>query len=489
MLRIFFITLYAVLFMIINTAYSQSSVDIFNSAKNQYENGNYTTAIQNLKALERSIGTNPKIQSLLVYSYVAKNDFVNAKISFEKYKRLAVYATGDAHQKLLQQEALINAGLRKLEDDFRNKEMTPQKKMQAARVAIQATYPPNSQTKTQKEIDDIRKQFETSSLLERKYDEYLKRITDAAASELKKKANTFNEEQAYFKDLALYSITAGNMTWTKENLKMTYFSDGTPIVMAKNEEDWINYFHAEIPCWRYYQYDPNQDPRLGLEYNMYVIMHEKRIAPEGWRVPTINDWKHLSTNIGDWNELYIPDAVFTQATKDGSKQYGAVYWNSGHRKHESRIIKLKGKNKSGFSAIPNRSISYYEKAVDRNDNNKAVWWAMTPKKDWFKIQYTTNYNNLLEVRKDYDTEVASFYFTSRYNDGYGLSTKNTIFVYWNFLKEDELAKAQNRKPRYTDNIFTYDITKFNTQGQINAPESYERRSTVHMQGYPIRLVR
>lgn len=489
MLRIFFITLYAVLFMIINTAYSQSSVDIFNSAKNQYENGNYTTAIQNLKALERSIGTNPKIQSLLVYSYVAKNDFVNAKISFEKYKKLAVYATGDAHQKLLQQEALINAGLRKLEDDFRNKEMTPQKKMQAARVAIQATYPTTNKTKTQKEIEDIRKYFENSSLLERKYGEYLKRITDAAASELKKKANTFSEEQAYFKDLALYSITAGNMTWTKENLKMTYFSDGTPIVMAKNEEDWINYFHAEIPCWRYYQYDPNQDPRLGLEYNMYVIMNEKRIAPEGWRVPTINDWKHLSANIGDWNELYIPDAVFTQATKDGSKQYGAVYWNSGHRKHDSRIIKLKGKNKSGFSAIPNRSISRYDKAVDRNDNNKAVWWAMTPKKDWFKIQYTTTYNNLLEVRKDYDTEAASFYFTSRYNDGYGLSTKNTIFVYWNFLKEDELAKAQNRKPRYADNIYTYDITKFNTQGQINAPESYEKRYTAHMQGYPIRLVR
>jgi len=113
---------------------------------------------------------------------------------------------------------------------------------------------------------------------------------------------------------------------------------------------------------------------------------------------------------------------------------------------------------------------------------------MTPKNDWFKIEYKTTYNNLLEVRKDYNTEVAGFYFTNSYDINLPYS-KKTIFIYWNFLTEDRLAKAQNRKPRYTDNIFTYDITKFNTQGQINAPESYERRSTVHMQGYPIRLVR
>jgi len=484
--RLHILVLLILLFQI--QVFAQDYIQIYKQAKVFYEEGAFTSSIRLLKQIETGIGPTIKTQSLLVYNYLHNEQFIDAKIAIEKYKRLAAYTTGDAHQKLLQQEALINAGLRKLEDDFRNKEMTPQKKMQAARVAIQASYPPNSQTKTQKEIDDIRKQFETSSLLERKYDEYLKRITDAAATELKKKANTFSEEQAYFKDLALYSITAGNMTWTKENLKMTYFSDGTPIVMAKNEEDWINYFHAEIPCWRYHQYDPNQDPRLGLEYNMYVIMNEKRIAPECWRVPTINDWKHFSANIGDWHELYIPDAVFTLATKDGSKQYGAVYWNSGHRKDESRILKLKGKNKSGFSAIPNRSISRYGNAVDRNDNNKAVWWAMTPKNDWFKIEYKTTYNNLLEVRKDYNTEVAGFYFTNSYDINLPYS-KKTIFIYWNFLTEDRLAKAQNRKPRYTDNIFTYDITKFNTQGQINAPESYERRSTVHMQGYPIRLVR
>ncbi len=478
----------ATIFIQFNTANSQSAIDFYNVAKSQYEIGNYNNAIQNLKALEQSIGANPKIQSLLAYTYLAKNDFVNAKISIEKYKRLAVYASSDAHQKLLQLEESINAGLRRLEEEFRNKEMTPERKIWAASDAIYATYSPYNQTKTQKEIEGIRNKLETSSLLERKYNENLQRIANTVATELHKKNNTFNQEQEYFNQVELTSITVGNTKWTTENLKMTYFRDGTPIVMAKNEDEWVNYFHAGIPCWRYLQYDSNQDPRLGLEYNMYALMSEKQIAPEGWRVPTINDWKNFSATVGDWNELYIRDAVFTLATKDGNKQYGATYWNSGHRFHESRVLKLKGKNKSNFSAIPNRTMPRYEKGLDNNDNRKACWWAMTPKKDWLMKNYIVD-NDLLEVRKEYETEVAAFFFTNSYDIGAPYA-KNTIFIYWNFLREDRRAEVQKRKPRYLNShdwIYTYDNTQFDINGQIKITEN-NKRSNDHIEGYPIRLI-
>lgn len=477
----------AAIFIQFNSAYSQSSIEVYNIAKSQYENGSYTYAIQNLKALEQSIGANPKIQSLLVYTYVANNDFINAKIAIEKYKKLAVYASSEAHQKLLQQEEVINAGLRNLEEEFRNKEMTPERKIWAARTAIHETYSPYNQTKSQMEIESIRNKLEISSRLEKKYNEKLQQITNTVATELNKKNNTFPQEQEYFNQIGLSSITVGNVKWTTENLKVTYFRDGTPIVMAKNEDDWVNYFHAGIPCWRYLQYDSNQDPRLGLEYNMYALMSDKQIAPEGWRVPTINDWKNFSKNVGDWNELYIRDAVFTLATKDGNKQYGAAYWNSVHRFHESRVLKLKGKNKSNFSAIPNRTMSFYEKGPENNDNRKASWWAMTTKKDWLMKKYIVN-ENLLEVWKEYDTEVAAFYFTNSYDIGVPYA-KNTIFIYWNFLKEDKRAEAQRRKPRYLNSHdwnYTYDITRYDINGYINTEKN--KRTSDHIEGYPIRLI-
>ena len=468
-------------------AFAQDYIQQYNQARSYFEDGQFAVSIRLLKQIEMGIGPTIKTHSLLIYSYINNDQFVEAKIAMEQYKRLASYATGEAHRKLLQQESVIQAGLQWQEDVFRSREMTPQRKMQAAQRAIHATYPRNN-SQTPQEIEAIKKYYENSTLMETGYISYKQRVADAAAAALKKKEETLTREQAYFREVALKSITAGNATWTRENLKMTYFRDGTPIVMARNEDDWISYFHAEIPCWRYQNYDPNQDPRLGLEYNMYALMSEKQIAPEGWRVPTINDWKNFSATVGDWQQLYIPDAVFTMGTKDGSKRYGAVYWNTTHRNRKSGVVRLKGKNKSGFSAIPNRSIRFYSNVKDKLDNNKAVWWAMPETNNWLKTSLTAN-KNVLEVRKDYETEAAAFYFTSTYNDRLVPSPKNQVFVYWNFLKEDYLAQFQKRKPRYADNIYTYDIAKFNTQGQRVPPESYEIRSTDHMQGYPIRLVR
>lgn len=472
------------------STFSQDYTGIFNQAKSQYEAGQFFSSIRLLQQIENAIGPTIKTQSLLVYNYLNNQQFIEAKIALEKYKRLATYTTSEAHKKLLQQEPVINEGLRRMEDEFRRKEMTPQRKMQAAQAAINSTYFTNTNLITPQERENRLKYFTSSAEYEKGFQAFKKRIAASAAEQLLQKENVYNRELDYFKQTTSKSINVGDLLWTTENLRMTYFRDGTPIVMARNEEDWIYYFHAEIPCWRYFNYDPNMDSRLGIEYNMYALMNENQIAPEGWSVPTINDWKKFSAGIGDWNELYLPEMVFTKATKDGSKKFGYVYWNSRHRKHESEILKLKGKNKSGFSAIPNRSIlkdSYYK---DREDNNRAVWWAMTPKKDWSKTSFNM-YDNLLEVRKDYETDAAAFYFTSTYNDQFGLSTKNTIFVYWNFLKEDELAKVQKRMPRYTDQFYsyTYDITKFKNNGEIAPPASYERRSTDHMQGFPIRLVR
>lgn len=170
------------------------------------------------------------------------------------------------------------------------------------------------------------------------------------------------------------------MTWTKENLKMTYFSDGTPIVMAKNEEDWINYFHAEIPCWRYYQYDANQDPRLGLEYNMYVIMHEKELhLKAGECLPSMIGNILVPISAIGMNcifpMLFLPKPQKTEANNTVLFIGTAVIENM-----KAASLSSRAKINQAFLLSLTVQSRITKKAVDRNDNNKAVWWAMTPKK-------------------------------------------------------------------------------------------------------------
>lgn len=117
---------------------AQTAVEQYNRAKQQYENGNYTAAIEGLNRVEQQVGANPKTKSLLVYAYQANNDFVNAKIEFTKYKKLVPHGFSDAHKELLQQEKSINEGLTRIEKEHTQK--INNDRLRKADAAISSTY-------------------------------------------------------------------------------------------------------------------------------------------------------------------------------------------------------------------------------------------------------------------------------------------------------------------------------------------------------------
>lgn len=125
-------------FLITELCFSQTSLDQFNAAKAQYESGNYSSSIQNLKLIEQNIGPNPKVQSLLVYVYLSLNNYKNAKIELEKYKKLVPYGYSQGHKDLLSKEKLINDQINILEQ---NHNLAIQnKRMAEAKNAIAVTY-------------------------------------------------------------------------------------------------------------------------------------------------------------------------------------------------------------------------------------------------------------------------------------------------------------------------------------------------------------
>ncbi|MBO6607222.1 fibrobacter succinogenes major paralogous domain-containing protein [Psychroserpens sp.] len=107
----------------------------------------------------------------------------------------------------------------------------------------------------------------------------------------------------------IYStITVGNQIWMLENLKTTTFNDGTPITFFTSQEfgnnwgslndqnafyqwadtfDLNNQFEEELP-FDYY----------GAMYNHFAIESGK-LAPEGWRIPTIEDFLELENYLSN----------------------------------------------------------------------------------------------------------------------------------------------------------------------------------------------
>ena len=91
------------------------------------------------------------------------------------------------------------------------------------------------------------------------------------------------------------TIKIGNQWWMTENLKVTKYRDGSFIKFYKAESspgDWKK--DTTGACSEYLINNAN----TGLLYNWYAIHNPKGLVPEGWRIPTENDWQELEWSLG-----------------------------------------------------------------------------------------------------------------------------------------------------------------------------------------------
>ncbi len=90
------------------------------------------------------------------------------------------------------------------------------------------------------------------------------------------------------------TIQIGNQIWMAENLRVTRFRNGEPINTTSTlEQDISNEFKPT------YQWPSNGDETTVLKhgrlYTWYTVVDSRKIAPEGWRVPTEQDFAALET--------------------------------------------------------------------------------------------------------------------------------------------------------------------------------------------------
>ncbi|MBO6035148.1 MAG: fibrobacter succinogenes major paralogous domain-containing protein [Paludibacteraceae bacterium] len=179
-------------------------------------------------------------------------------------------------------------------------------------------------------------------------------------------------------------VRIGYQEWMVENLKVTHYNDGTPITYAATDVQWAFADSVGKGAWCVYDFYGDADEALtansyvtyGPLYNFYAIQSGK-LAPEGWRVATEEDWNVLQLFISynGWNY---------DETHTDNKVAKALVDNKLWRDNEpgddpgdigSKDAYVKMYNISGFSALP---------AGDRHPDGKyffqgeqTFWWTST----------------------------------------------------------------------------------------------------------------
>ncbi len=131
------------------------------------------------------------------------------------------------------------------------------------------------------------------------------------------------------------NIVIGSQVWSTKNLNIPTYRNGDTIPQVTNPTTWAN---LTTGAWCWYNNDSaTYANTYGRLYNWYAVNDSRGLAPQGWHVPTDEEWKKLIKFI-DLNA----DTTLCCSNNAGIIMKSTSGWsNSGN-----------GTNAVGFSGLP-----------------------------------------------------------------------------------------------------------------------------------------
>jgi len=193
------------------------------------------------------------------------------------------------------------------------------------------------------------------------------------------------------------TIKIGNQWWMAENLKVGKFRNGTFLRLAASAAEWADSTHKPAYCI----YD-NNNTAPGCLYNWQAVSDTNQLAPEGWHIPSDDEWKELERYVGM-----------------SAAEAGKVGWRGAHEGEKLKIQSPQNwtdfegvwsTNESGFSALAGSCRLHDGSWGDPGLAATGFWWtsgSYSGEESWYRYLDYKNAN----------------VFRSHCNSGYGFSVR------------------------------------------------------------------
>jgi uncharacterized protein (TIGR02145 family) len=177
------------------------------------------------------------------------------------------------------------------------------------------------------------------------------------------------------------TVQIGNQCWMGENLKTTHYRNGTPIENpGSNGTAWNNNTNG---AYSWIENNTFWKDLYGALYNWHAVNNPNGLCPEGWRVPSDEDFNFLFASL---DPATIPGIEGVQSYSAGGKMKSTLTEPSPHPRWRSP--NTGATNESNWNGLPagNRStLSYF-----LHLGNNAFYWSSTEHDSdqaWYRYIY------------------------------------------------------------------------------------------------------
>lgn len=176
-------------------------------------------------------------------------------------------------------------------------------------------------------------------------------------------------------------VKIGTQYWMAENLKAQTYLDGSEILRVTDGKEWDA---NTTGAFRLPFSDTQTFLTHGAYYHGYTMYNEAGLAPEGWIVPSDDEWNKLRKYIGTPYDTKLKSA-------------STSHWSN-----------KVGTNITGFNAL---SSGYYSSATgDTGSGADIYFWSTTKTKDWLTREEVPHYYRLSNAASGMPTDTHSYNF-------------------------------------------------------------------------------
>lgn len=159
-----------------------------------------------------------------------------------------------------------------------------------------------------------------------------------------------------------------SQVWMKENLNVSHYRNGDKIEHAPTAEMWQKCNREEKGAWCYYNNNERKGEVYGKLYNWYAVNDPRGIAPEGWHVPSDQEWIILERHCG----MALLEGL-ERGYRGGNEGVGGKLKCSGDQFWA--LPNTGATNESGFAALPGGYRFNYGTFL--NEGYVAYFWTTT----------------------------------------------------------------------------------------------------------------